>query len=241
MEAFRKLLVDPTANPVLVNNIGVQLGLEGRYEDAAKFMEAAISLAKNVAAFKVNLAIVKVRLADHERAFELLEEANSVDPSYTRTQAVLCDLLTTSLQHKEAVRCFEGRRAREGELDATSVSNYAMSLMETGQLESAVRLLKGSAISHPNNAGVLNALAVGLYRSQEYPQCVDVLTKLVERYSNHSQYRFNLTMALMAAKERNEAIEQYNLLKRSDPELARKAFEALFGNRIVDAGRPDRF
>lgn len=236
---FRKALTAPDPNPILLNNIGVHLGLAGRYEDADDFMEEALQRAPSEAAYSVNLAIVKIHLGENARALELLRKAAEIDPSYTRTQSVLCDLLTTSLLHKEAIECFEGRLARE-DLEPVSVSNYAMSLMETGKLGKGLSLLKKAAKVYPNDPGIMNGLAIGLYRSKEYTDCIQVLTKLVKVSPDRPQYRFNLAVALVAAKERSDALEQYDLLKRSDPKLAREVFRLLFGRNVVDAGRANR-
>ena len=235
LETYRKLLGDAANDPVLLNNLGVRFAQAKRYNEAAELIEKAVEFAPRVTPILVNLAVVDINLGIFESALDLFERAQAIDPGYERINSMLCDTYTNAIRHREAVECFE-KRAKTTKMDNVSLTNFSLSLIELGETKRATRLLRDAAASYPNNQGVMNALGIALYRGKNYSESASVLTKLVQMTPSRPQFRFNLAVAQMAASNRTAAIEQYNILKRSDPDLARSVYNMLFRDKLLNVG-----
>lgn len=232
--AYDESLVAAGDNPLQLNNLAVRLTQEGRHDKAAEVMEKVVELRPKNVSFLVNLAIVYLNSNVQLRALELLLRASEIDPENDRVQWLLCDLFSKVGRHREAVECFESRMKTET-LDAVSVSNLSVSLIEVGELDDALLHLEQANARYPSNAPLLNNYALALFRDKKYPQSSRVLKRLVKLKPKVAQYRFNFAVVLLASKNRRGALQQYAVLKKSDPDLASQLYGILFRDRVVNA------
>jgi Flp pilus assembly protein TadD len=235
LETYKKLLGDAADDPILLNNLGVRYAHAKRFSEAAGLIEKAVALAPKTAPILVNLAVIDINLGNFESAAELFERVIAVDPASERVNAMLCDTYTNALQHSKAVKCFE-KRPKTSKMDPVSTANFSLSLMELGETKRATRMLKEANAASPNNPGIMNGLGIALYKMKHYSESAGVFSRLVQLTPDHPQFRFNLAVSQMAASNRTAAIEQYNILKRSDPDLARSVYTMLVQDKLVNVG-----
>ncbi|HEX6278588.1 MAG TPA: tetratricopeptide repeat protein [Pyrinomonadaceae bacterium] len=235
--SYDKLLAVAGDDPVRLNNLALRLTLEGRHDKAAEVMEKVVGLRPKNLQLLVNLATVYLNSSEYERALELLRRASAIDPNDMRIQHLMCDLLAQTKRHIEAVPCFERRLTTE-KLDAVSTLNFSVSLVELGELDTALLHLKDAYARYPTDVALLNNYALALYRDGQYSESSRLLKKLVRLRPKVGEYKFNLAITMLASKNRKGALEQYAVLKTSDPDLARRLYVVLFSDSVVDARRP---
>ena len=233
LETYRNLLGDAAEDPILLNNLGVRYASAKRFPEAAELIEKAAALAPKTIPILVNLAVVDINLGNFESALELFERAIAVDPSSERVNQMLCDTYTNALRHSKAVECFEKRSATT-KMDPVSTANFSLSLMELGETKRAMDMLKNANAAFPNNPGIMNGLGIALFKAKNYLESAGIFSRLIQLSPESPQFRFNLAVSQMAARNRTAAIEQYNILKRSDPDLARSVYNMLFKDKLVN-------
>ncbi len=233
IEALYNLLGSSFDDPILLNNLGVHYSTLNRHKKAAEVIGKAVELAPESPAIRLNLVVAKTNLGELSSALEFLEQARSLDPTNPRIDPLLCDLLSGTLRHGDAVECFE-RRLKSSTLDFASASNYAHSLIFEGRSKEAARILRKASARYPNNKAIMNGLGMALYEMKKYSESAEVLQQLVETNPRQGEFRYNLTMAQLALNKRAAALQNYAILKRAQPELAKRLYKEIFRDRVVD-------
>ncbi|MEJ2314168.1 MAG: tetratricopeptide repeat protein [Nitrospirota bacterium] len=79
----------------------------------------------------------------------------------------------------------------------------------------------------PNNVGYLKDLAEAYATTSRYQDSIDALTRALELRPGDTELRYSLGMVYLKKGDRALAMEEYKVLRRTDPELAAKLWERI--------------
>jgi tetratricopeptide (TPR) repeat protein len=136
------------------------------------------------------------------------------------------------LEHSEAGRNME---AEESFRRAISISpGYAGAhdglgrvYLDTGRNEEAIESFERAVELKPGNVGYLKNLAEAYARTSRYQKSIKTLTRALELRPGDSGLRFSLGMVYLMKGDRALAMEEYKVLRRTDPELAAELWELI--------------
>lgn len=136
------------------------------------------------------------------------------------------------LEQREAGRHME---AEESFKRAISISpGYAAAhdglggvYLNTGRQEEAVESFERAVELKPGNVGYLKNLAEAYAGALRYQKAIDTLTRALELRPGDSGLRFSLGMVYLMKGDRALAMEEYKVLRRTDPERAAELWELI--------------
>lgn len=232
IKEYEALMVKSPSDPIILNNLGANYYIAGRYYEAQSLIRKAAERAPDSALISINLAIAYNKVYNPALAITTLEGVLKRHPEQKRARPILCDLYGQEKRNKEAAGCYE-TVGRTQKLDALAAANFGTVLLELGEVDSALRVLQPAEAEFPNDPGLKNGLGVALFRKKKYSQAEVYLARAVEMRPDALQLRFNLAVAQMMTQNRGSALEQYRYLKNADPELAGKLYKLIFGDKLV--------
>lgn len=108
--------------------------------------------------------------------------------------------------------------------------------MKTNQLKKSLPLLEESAKLLSGDAVVQNIYGVALYKKKIYKEAMKVLRRALDMNPNSAEIRYNLAQAQLANKDKNAAIRNYFILKRSNSAFAKKLYKSIYKGKVIFAG-----
>ena len=229
LEELRRLPEDP----ITLNNLAVAQAAAGQLDEALETAIRAVEADGTSAAARVNLAAIHDRLGNTESAHDQAAEAARLDPDNVRARGFVCELELVLPRPAEAVDCYRKLNSDfPGQYDFHL--KLGVALVKARELPDALGLLESMRTEHPDDTRVLNTLANVHYRMKDYEKSAGILKHAVELDPDDPRLKFNLGMAYLALKNRPAALSQYNLIKQSSPELARKLYRSLFQRYLLD-------
>ena len=236
IEEYERLLKTTPSDAVILNNLGAMYFLSGRFFESQSMLRKAVQRDPQSLPIRVNLAIALNKTYNPGLAIKTLEGVLREDPSQDRAQQVLCEIYTQEDLKREALACYEVLWASD-RMDAVSAASYSAVLLDLGNVDRALELLRWADVKFPANAGVKNGLGVALFRKKKYADAERSLQQAVELEPGASRVRYNLAVAQMATNKRGAVLEQYKYLKTSNPELAGELYKIIFRDKILSAPR----
>ena len=231
---YQKLLATTPGDAVILNNLGAMYFLAGRYYESQSTIRKAAQRAPRSLPIRVNLAIALNKTYNPTLAITTLQGVLKEDPKQDRAQQVLCEIYLHEDLKSDALACYQVLRS-SGKMEALAAANYSTLLLDSGDVDGAFDVLRWADENLPADAGVKNGLGVVLFRKKKYADAEKNLQQAVVLEPAAAQARFNLAMAQMANNKRSAVLDQYNFLKRSNPELAGKLYKIIFRDKMVSA------
>jgi len=196
---------DSTDSETLFNR-GEQYLRSGNYSDAIKEFEQAIKLKPEWAEayFKLGLAHSKVPIMDKDR------------PAHT----------------KAAVNAFQAA-VRLKPTWAEPYNELGLKLLELGKYDDAIGPFKEAIRLQPEFAEAHKNLAIVHLYQDRYTDGIERLREAVRIKPDFAKAHELIGLAYLALDDRDQALQQYNVLKSLDPEMANFLLSAI--------ERPERF
>jgi len=226
-----------TASPddaVILNNLGVMYYLAGRYYEAQSMIRKAAFREPKSFQIRTNWALALNKTHNPAYAISMLENVLNEDPNQHRTRQALCEIYLQEDRKTEAYECYETMRSN-GKLGALSAANFSVVMLDRGEVDRAIELLRWADANFPPEAGVKNSLGIALYQKRKYADAERNLQQAVDLEPRRAKVRYNLAIVQMATQKRAAVLEQYKFLKTSNPELAGELYKVIYRDKIVSA------
>jgi tetratricopeptide (TPR) repeat protein len=162
----RALALDPNSG-VVRGNYGLCLAQSGRLDEALEHYREAVRLRPGYAAPHMNLGMALVYLNHREEGLRHLRYAARLDPEYPRAHGALATALQGSglhdeaiREHREVIRLLPGTRWASASHNDIAIIHMRRRGYEAAveELETAIRIDRGSWMAHANLAGCLQCL-----------------------------------------------------------------------------------
>jgi tetratricopeptide (TPR) repeat protein len=137
---------------------GYALIQAGRKDDAAVQLEAGLRIIPDYPELLSTLALTKVYANNCSQAWPLLKRANQINPSHADTHRRMGDCYLMEGKMKEAEAMYRMAVDSIPYPDATLYFNWARTLEETGQKQSAFDAYQRAAVIDPANEGIKTKL-----------------------------------------------------------------------------------
>lgn len=224
-----------TSNSLSLNNLGVLLARDGKYDEAVRVLVQAAELSPDLYQAHRNLSIVYENL---KRPADSLAEARlAVKAASSEPNALMqwCEVAFAFLEDaSEAVICYERLKA-VSPLDAASGGQYGIALYKVDRFNDAVVVLEKACADLPKNAELMNALGLTYFEKKNYKTAADRFKRAVEIDPDRGSFRYNLGLAYLATRNRIGALSQYRLLQGANSKFARKLYRVLYRHLVVSA------
>ena len=224
--AERKMLA------VSLNNQATALAAVGQNAEAAAILQRAIDADGTLASAYYNLSVVYDRLERYEDALMAAYSALTIDPDFRSARIEVCQLMVSLDRDTNAVKCYEALRPLSP-LDPIIKRNYAAMLLRTEQWSKAKDIVVQLLLDNPNDAAVHMALGYIQYRRGKFDDAIASFRRALEIDPSLDKAHFNLAVALLAKKRRDESLDQYRLLRSSNPELADELYKMIFSDKVL--------
>jgi len=229
---YEKLLADDPSDVILQNNLGALYFAAGRYDEAAEMIARAAEARPDMWNLQVNASVAAAERGDLKAALKFAQAGYTVGPKEIRAHEQLCDMYIALRDGSSAVPCFESLvKDRPGE--AEDLLGYGEALMLAGDAIKAETAIRDVIKTSPRLASAYNALGMALFKQKKYMEAINSFRDAISLAPERAQYRFNMGIADMAARNKDGALSQYNLLKQSDPRLADQLYRAMFSDKLV--------
>ena len=225
-------VIENSNDPVALNNAGVHLTLQSRYDDALLALGRAIAAAPAQWRFHRNLSVLYERMNRMDEALAEAQRSVELAPREPAGMMQLCALKVVTGHETEAIGCFD-KLAEIGPLDVESQTFYGIALLRTGDSRKAVSVLEKAAGRTPANIGTLNALGMVYFNLKRYSDSAQCFKQAVELDPKHGELRFNLAVAQAANRNKEAGLSQYRILKGENPKLAEQLYQILFQDQVV--------
>jgi tetratricopeptide (TPR) repeat protein len=234
--AYHKALLLAPKNAALYNNLGYAYALKQQYEEAARWLEKAVSLDANLGAAHYNLGIVYDHMGRLPAALDATRRAVNSDPAHTPARGHLCELYLVLRQDHEAVECYEAF-IKLAPNDATTRSNYGSALRRAHRSVEALTSLEETVQLFPESPEAHNQLGVVFVEAKRYDKAVAAFKRAIQLAPNVDEPRHNLGVAELALGNKTAALEQYLFLKRSNSPLAERLHNLIYKKQLLRVNR----
>lgn len=232
MADYERMVRDNPTDAVSLNNLGTLYFGANRYDEAIAVFEKAIALAPTIAGMHLNLSIVYEKLGRYSDALPPSQKAVDGEPDLIIAREQLCGLLFRLEKNREAAACYAELIKMPAPASLAKL-HYAAALIKAGQNQAGLTVLEDLTAAEPENAAAHNALGVTRHRQKQYKSAVAALKRAVEINPDRSSFRYNLAIAQFSNRNKIGAISQYNLLRDSDPKLAREIYKIIYADKLV--------
>ncbi len=234
LAALLKTLNKKPNDAILLNNIGVAYHKLGQQDKALEFVKRSLARDGKAAKTHLNLAIVYAVLSRKDDALAAVTRSIDLDRKRKEARVFQCDLFMQLERFDDTVECFETVLDEFGDEPWIRVA-IGIALTSDGDPERASRVLKDAAEDLPDDPIAQNAYAIVLYQRNKFDDAIDHLERAVETMPEVVQLRFNLAMAYWADGRKEEAREEYDVVKELDPDLAYKLNRQFYSDFLLDA------
>lgn len=238
MARFEETLrLDPD-HPGALDNLGLVLLRQRRYDEARRYFERAIALDPENAVARNNLGALELDLRRPAAAIPHLERALAVERDLPK--GVVHRNLGKALVavgRAEAGLGHLDRAVRLDPDDAEAQNGRGTALLALGRPADAVPSFEAALRLDPDDAGTENNLATALLQSGRIDVAVRHLQRVLLREPDNLGARNNFGTALRTLGRTPEAIEQFTLVLARDPSHATAHYN--LGSALLDSGRPD--
>jgi len=235
ISVYERLLSDTPSDPLVLNNLGVLYFEAGRVDAGIDLLRKAADASPRVWNYQLHASAALAQKKLYDDAIAYAERARDADKSQFRPRQQLCSLYLAKRMLAAAVDCYReltvDRRA-----EPMDELGLAEALLISNKPAEAERVVRDVIAKSPNIADAYNDLGAAMFLQKRHKEAIDAFRQAVGIEPDHAQLRFNLAVAEMAVKNRSGVISQYNMLKKSDPEMAKRLYSLMFSDQVVNAG-----
>jgi protein O-mannosyl-transferase len=203
---------------IALGNLGRQLILEGREQEATEYFERAVEL--NPAKAQSSWGRLLIRVGKPRKAIEHIEEAIRLLPDEA-----------PELRYELGVSLIEAGQLPEGikqlaevvRLEPNSAyyqRNLGAALFNAGRPQEAIKHLKRALALEPGSTETQQFLALAVNDSRRSNEAINRLRKSVQNAPESARLRSKLGTALLDADRVDEAIEEFQQALRLQPDFA---------------------
>jgi Flp pilus assembly protein TadD len=134
-----------------------------------------------------------------------LEQAVAIDPTFTKSYRALGSLYEREQNYQQARAAYEqGLAYAPG--DPTLLNNLVWAhLMPGGDIGTASVHIRQALTVAPEDPDLQDTLAWWYYLTQDYPQAITLLQKIVQAHPRQAIYRLHLGMAYLKSGDHDQA------------------------------------
>jgi tetratricopeptide (TPR) repeat protein len=207
-----------------------------RYEEALRFLTAAVALRPDSPGVRVNLGNAFLDLDRLDEAIEAYREAIRLKSDYAMAHSNLAGALARKGQLGEAIAAF--RRAIRLRPDFPLAYNgLGVSLWGTGRLDEAAAALRQAVKLKPNFANAYFNLGNVLIEQGQFEEAVGVCRRAIDLKPDYVEAHYNLGVALERLGRLDEALAAYRHALKLKPDYV-LALRAV-GSALEEKGRLD--
>ncbi|MFM8291186.1 MAG: tetratricopeptide repeat protein, partial [Planctomycetia bacterium] len=199
----RILAADPGRSDAL-QLLGVIAQQEGRHDEAARLISAAVRHEPGNAAYRSNLGLALRSLGRRDEAIRELREAVRLDPAYAVAARNLATLLAEAGDPAAAEAALVAACAADPR-DVPALRRLGLARARAGRLAEAVGPLETAARLEPADAATLNNLGIVLKDLGRLVEAEDVLRRAVAAAPGSADATNSLALVLMARGLLDEA------------------------------------
>ena len=216
--------------------LGRALAKQGRLDEAAAEVDAAIALAPELPLLHEDLGSVRAQQGRYEDAIPLFERAIRLDPRLPSAHRKLGQALAAAGRGNEADRQFESYFDRDPV--AGRIAEGADHL-RAGRADEAITVLREVLRENPDNVDAMRYLAIAYWREKDKPGEAEAwLRRATATAPDFTAAWLSLGLVLLDNNKPNEAIDAYRRAVELAPNNA--AAWAGAGNAYSQAGQQDR-
>lgn len=217
-------------------NLGMWLYAEGRADEAADELAAALRLDPNDGEAHGNLGIVLASLGRRDAAREHLERALALTPGSAQAHSNLGNLLASDGRLDEAATHY--REAIRIDPDyADALNNLANVLAQQGKLDEAIARYEAALAADPGYLAAHYNFATVLTRVGRNPEAIAHYRAVLALDPSHADAHRGLGAQLAARGELDEAITHLATAARLRPDVAEAHYQ--HAAALAAAGRLD--
>ena len=166
-----------------------------------------------------NLGTTYYQSGQYEKAIEPLRKAIEYHPYDADAHFTLGNAYTQLKRYKEAAQEFETMIKIEPKNDAVFY-NLGNAYLNMKEYDQAIAKYKEALALNPKNSATHYVLGFTYGAQHRYKDASDELQQAITLDPNNAEARYYLAMAKLEAGDKEGAKEQYELLKKSNPQYA---------------------
>jgi putative PEP-CTERM system TPR-repeat lipoprotein len=187
-------------NPELYLKITELLEIEGKSEDAIKFLDESLKKISDNSALRIKLAILSEKKGDIPNAKDNYKLVLKNDPENITALNNLANIYIHE-KNPESIKFAKAAYTLKPELIST-IDTYGYSLIKNGKLEEGIALLKNAEAYDPNALFVKIHLAEGLILNNQKIEAIKILEPILKDNTDFA--------------ERSEAQKLFNNLQKNN-------------------------
>jgi len=214
------------------NKLAVEYAKMGEYELALPLLDSAAGLQPQNANIYYNRAVVYERLNRLADALASIQRSISLDAAVPGARRMACDLQFELTNYEESAKCY-GALNEEKEADAQFYASYASALAYARDIKHSFKVVEEGLSKYSGDTRIINSRGIANFMKKDYRRAADDFEQVINLDQSAGKVRFNLAIALLMSNDRAAALDQYRLLKETDPEAARQLRDAMDRRFVV--------
>ena len=235
-QIYRQILAVQPNHPDAWHLLGVIANQAGKYKIAVEYLERAIGLKGDVAAFHHNLGDALLALRRLPEADARYRRALELDPNLVETHYSLGNLMTEQHNLDGAVASYR-RALKLRPAYAEAHYNLGNALKGQGKLDEAIACHRRALQLKPNFAEAHNNLGNALNDQGKTDEALASLHRALQLKPNLAEAHNNLGNVLKDQGKPDEALTCYRRALELKPDYAPAHLN--LGNVLKDQGKPD--
>jgi tetratricopeptide (TPR) repeat protein len=200
-------------------SLGVAYSNLGRYGEAIEAYKQAIRLKPNYAEAYNNLGLAYDTIGHPQDAIPIYNEAIKINPDYAEAHYNLGVAYGRLDRYREAIGAYN--QALKIKPDLAEAHNNLGSIYDTlGLNQEAIEAYKQAIKIKPDNAEAYNNLANSYGKIGRYAEAIESYKQAIRIKPDDVRVHFNLGVTYLSAGDKDAAMQQYEILKTLDANLA---------------------
>ncbi len=215
-------------------NNGLDYFTSGDYEKAIEFLKKSILINPNDGHAYLYLGDAYEAIKDHQKAIESYRQVIRIAPNGASAYRKLGFVYVGIKDYQKAIESFkEGVRVEPFDV---AEAHYVLgrAYFSSSDYQKAIELYKEAIRINPDYAEAYCNLGVTYNNIENYQKAIESLKEAIRiaiRTINldYADAHYNLGIAYLRIGDRGSALDEYNILKGLDKELANELFNLIYG------------